>query len=64
LIEREIKNSGWEWVEFPLKLDEKERLLLKFSFINDRVNPKTREDRNFYLKQMKITKIGEKNDEK
>jgi len=54
LIEREIKNSGWEWVEFPLKLDKKERLLLKFSFINDGGNPKTGEDRNFYLKQLKI----------
>lgn len=54
LLEREIKNSDWQWIEFPLNIDKEEKLILEFSFINDGGNPVTKEDRNFYLNQLKI----------
>ena len=54
VFEREIKNLNWEWIEFSLSIIKEEKLILKFSFINDGSNPVTKEDRNFYLKQFKI----------
>jgi len=57
LLEREVKNLDWEWIEFPLDINKEEKLILEFSFINDGGNLVTKEDRNFYLKQLRIMKV-------